>query len=89
VVAHRGPAIGVGRGLLDVSQWDTGVERGGDARVPQRVRPDGLVDPGTAGEPHDPPGSVTVETRAVSSKEDRSLDALADREVDRPGGARS
>jgi hypothetical protein len=61
VTAHRGPRISVGSGFLDIPQRDPGIQRGGDERVPQRVRPDGLGEPGPAGDPpDDPPGGVTV-----------------------------
>jgi hypothetical protein len=74
---------------LDVAEGHSGIETSDDERVAQGMRPDRLVDPGTAGEaPHDPPGGVTVESCAVAAEEDRSLDALTDREVDRPGGTR-
>jgi hypothetical protein len=57
--------------------------------VPQRVRPDRLGDPGTAGGPaDDPPGAVPVQLSAIGGQEDRSRAALADGKVDRPGGAR-
>jgi len=56
VVSHGGPGIGVRGGFLHVPQRDPGVQRGSDERVPQRVRPDRLGDPGTAGHPaHDRP----------------------------------
>jgi hypothetical protein len=48
---------------LDVAQRDTGVERSGDERVPQRVGPDALGDPCLSGDStHDPTGSMTVES---------------------------
>jgi len=47
--------------LLNIAQRDPGIERGGDERMPQRVRRDGLGDPGAAGElADDPPGAVPV-----------------------------
>jgi hypothetical protein len=56
---------------------------------PERVRADGLGDLGAAGDPaDDPPGAVPVQPPAVSGQEDRSFAALADGQVDRPGGAR-
>src|ERR1700724_2139126 len=48
VVPHRGPRIRVGGGLLHIAQRYPDVERGGDERVPERVRTDGLGDPGAA-----------------------------------------
>jgi hypothetical protein len=56
--------------------------------VAQRVRPDGLADPGAARDPSDDPGAVPVQPSAISSQEDRPGGALADGQVDRPGGAR-
>jgi hypothetical protein len=53
------------------------------------VRPDGLGDPGTAGGPADgPPGAVPVQSATVGGQEDGALAALADGQVDRPGGVR-
>ena len=76
-------------GFLHVAQRDAGVERGGDERVPQGVRPDGLGDPGAAGDPaDDPPGAVPVQPPAIRGQEDGSFAALADGQVDRPRGAR-
>jgi hypothetical protein len=46
---RRGPRVGMRGGLLHVAQRDPGIERGGDERVSERVRGDGLADPGTAG----------------------------------------
>ena len=37
---------------------------------------------------HDPPGAVPIQPTAIGGQEDRSLAALADRQVDRPGGPR-
>ena len=53
--------------------------------MPQGVRPDRLGDPGAA---DDPPGAVPVQPPAIGGQEDRSVAALADGQVDRPGGAR-
>jgi hypothetical protein len=51
----------VGGGFLHVAQRDPSVQRRGDERVPQRVRPDRLGDPGVAGDTADnPPGAVPV-----------------------------
>jgi hypothetical protein len=86
---HRSAWIGVGSGFLNVSQWDPGIKRGGDERMPQCVRPDGLGDPGPAGDAaDDPPGAVPIQPAAVSGQEHRPVCALADGQVDRPGGAR-
>jgi hypothetical protein len=79
----------VGRGFLDVAQRHARVQRSGDEGVPQGVRPDGLSDPGAAGgSAGDLPGAVPVQPAPVGAEEDRSLAALADREVDGAGGAR-
>jgi hypothetical protein len=56
--------------------------------VPQCVRTDVLGDPGAAGDsPDDPPGAVPVQPPAVPGQEYRAVDAFADGQVDRPGGA--
>jgi hypothetical protein len=66
VVPHRGPRISVRGGFLDVLQRDPGVQRGGDERVPQRVRPDRLGDPGAAGDPaDDAPAAVPVQPMTI------------------------
>lgn len=65
VVSHRGARVGVTGGLLDVAQRNTGIQRGSDEGVPQRVRSDALVDPGaTSDAAHDPGGAVPVEAAA-------------------------
>jgi hypothetical protein len=57
--------------------------------VPQRVRGDGLADPGASGDlADDPAGAVPVQPPPVRGQEHRPAGALADRQVDRPGGAR-
>ena len=58
VVSHGGAGIGVRGGFLHVAQRDPSVQRGGDERVPQGVRPDRLGDPGAAGYPADNPGGA-------------------------------
>jgi len=79
VVPHRGTRIGMGCGLLYVAQRHPGVERGGDERVPQRVRSDVLADPGAPGYPaDDPPGAVPVQPPPVSGQEDRTILSFAD-----------
>ena len=45
VVSHGGPGISMRGGFLHVPQRDPSVQRRGDERVPQRVRPDRLGDP--------------------------------------------
>ena len=57
--------------------------------MPQRVRRDSLGDPGAAGDlADDPPGAVPVKPPCVPSEEHRPVRALADGQVDRPGGPR-
>jgi hypothetical protein len=69
----------MGGGFLDVAERNSGVERGGDERMPQCVRPDRLADPGAAGYPTDGPGgAVPVQPSAIRSQEDRSFRPLAD-----------
>jgi hypothetical protein len=76
VIPHRDPGIGVRGGFLDVAERDPGVEGGGDERVPQRVRPDRLGDPGAAGDPADDPGgAVPVQPPAIGGQEDRPVAA--------------
>jgi hypothetical protein len=61
----------VGSGFLHVPQRHPGIQRGGDERVPQRVRPDRLGDPGAAGDPaDDPPGAVPVQPAPIGGQED-------------------
>jgi hypothetical protein len=51
----------VGGSLLNIAQRHAGVQGGGDECVCERVRSDGLGDPGTARDlPDDPPGAVQV-----------------------------
>jgi hypothetical protein len=79
----------VGGGLLHVAERDPGVEGGGDERVSQRVPADLLGDPGAPGNPADDPGSaVPVQPPPVRGGKERPVGVLADRQVDRPGGAR-
>jgi hypothetical protein len=79
----------MGSGFLHVSQGHAGVQGGGDERMPQRVRPDVLGDPGAAGNAaDDSPGAVPVQPPPVRGEEDRSLASLADSQIDRPRGAR-
>jgi hypothetical protein len=57
--------------------------------VPERVRADALVDPGTANNTaDDTPGTAPVQSAAVGGEEDWSIAALTDRQVDRPCRAR-
>src|SRR5262249_23629091 len=83
VVADRGPRVGMGGGFLYVPQRNPGIERRGDERVPQRMRPDRFGDPGAAGGPADDPGrAVPVQPAAIKSQEDRPVGALADGQAD-------
>jgi hypothetical protein len=45
---------------LDVAQGDARIEGRGDECMAERVRPDGLADPGAASDPADDPGTVPV-----------------------------
>ena len=79
----------MGGSLLDIAQRDPGIERGGNERVPERVRRDGLGDPGAAGDlADDPPGAVPVQPPPVRGQEHRPVGSFADGQVDRAGGAR-
>lgn len=90
VVPDRGPRVSVGGSLLNIAQRHAGVQGGGDGCVSERVRSDGLGDPGTARDlPDDPPGAVPVQPPPVSGEEDRAVAAFAGRQVNRPGGARA
>jgi hypothetical protein len=74
---------------LHVPQWHSGIQGGGDEGVSQRVRRDGLADPGAAGSAaDDPPGAVPVQPPLVRGQEHRTFDPLADGQVDRAGGPR-
>ena len=54
--------------LLDVAEGNARVQGGGDEGVPEGMRTDRLVDPGTAGHPaHDPSGTVAVHTLTVGA----------------------
>jgi hypothetical protein len=66
----------VGSRFLHVSQRHPCVERRSDECMPQRMWPDGLGDPGAAGDLADDPGSaVTVQPAAISGQEDRCFPA--------------
>jgi len=69
VVAHRGARVCVRCGLLNVAERDARVERGGDERVPQRVRAGVPGDPRPAGDPADDPGgAVPVQPPPVPAR---------------------
>src|SRR5687768_936924 len=74
-------------GLLHVPERHAGVEGCGDEGVAEGVRPNRLVDPRPAGEAtHNPPCGVAVEPRAIPADEDRTVDPLSERQVDRSCG---
>jgi hypothetical protein len=78
----------MGSGLLHIAQRNAGIQRRGDERVPQCVRADLFADAGAVRDPaDDPPGAVPVQSPPVTSKEDRTVAAFTDGQVDRPGGA--
>jgi len=73
---------------LHVAQRNPGVQGGGDECVPERVRSDGLGDPGAArGLPEDPPSAVPVQPPPLTGEEEGAVAAFAGGQVDRPGGA--
>jgi hypothetical protein len=73
---------------LHVAQRHPGIQGGGDERVPESVGRDGLGDLGAAGDlADDPPGAVPVEPAPVRGQERWPAGALADGQVDCPGGA--
>ena len=89
VIPHGGARVGVGGGLLHVTQRHPGVERGGNKCMSQSVRADVLGDLGAAGNPADDSGSaVPVQPPAVRGEEQRPFGPLADSQVDRPCGPR-
>jgi len=62
LVSHGGTRVSVGGGLLNVAQRHPRIQRRGDKCVPERVRPNGLGDPGPPGDPaDDPPGAMPVQ----------------------------
>ena len=70
---------------MHVPQRDSGIQRGRDERVPERVGRDGLADPGLACDTaDDPPGAVPVQPPPVCGQEHRPAGALADGQVNRP-----
>ena len=89
VVPNCGSRVGVGGGLLDVAQRHAGVQGGGDECVPQRVRPDGLGDPGAARDlADDPPGALPVQPPPSAVRKTGPSQRSPGGQVDRPGGAR-
>ena len=72
---------------MDISQGDASIEGCCYEGVAERVRPDGLADPGAASDPSDDPGgAVPVQPTAIRSQEQRPAAALAGGQVDRPRG---
>ena len=84
VVSHGGTRVSVRGGFLHVAQRHPRIQRRGDKCVPERVRPDFLGDPGLPG---DPPSAMPVQPPPVGRQENGPFHALADRQVDCPGGA--
>jgi hypothetical protein len=76
-------------GFLDIPQGDTGIQGGGDERVPERVWGDVLVDPSPFRQPFDDPGGgMPIQPAgAVVVEEDRAVFSFPDTQVDGPGGA--
>ncbi len=90
VISHRGPWVGVRCRFLNIAQRDSGIQRCGNERVPERMRRNGFGDPGTAGGLADePPGAMPVQPPPVRGQEHRPAGALADSQVNGPGGARA
>src|ERR1700674_5619158 len=55
----------------------------------ESMRTDQFGDPGASGQAaHDPPGGMPVKTPPGAIEKDRTLWALADGQIDGPGGAR-
>jgi hypothetical protein len=78
-----------GRRRLGQRERNAGFEGSGDERVAKRVGPDPLVHSRSFGDLAQDAGSaVAVRASPVGSGEDRSREALTNREVDRQGGAR-
>jgi hypothetical protein len=85
VIPHGGPRVGVRGSFLHIPQRHPGIKGGGDERVPQSVGSYRLADPGASGNAaDDPPRTVAVQPRPLGGGEDRSLEALSNRQVDRP-----
>jgi hypothetical protein len=72
---------------LDVAERDAGVEGGSDERVPERVRTDGLGDPGPFRDSAEgAAGAVPIEPLPAGAQQDRPVKAFADGQVEAPGG---
>jgi hypothetical protein len=76
--------VGVTCEVLDVAQAASGIERGDDGGVSERVGRDALVDARSPREPpNNPAGSVPVESAAVGTREQWSVGPFTDGGVDR------
>jgi hypothetical protein len=85
-VIHRGRAgIGMTSGDLDIAKRDADVQGGHDERGAQHVRVDPLQARSCADRAHPAVCRARVEPVAVITQQDRTLAALADRQVDRAG----
>ena len=70
--------------FLDVAQRDAGIGGDGDEGVMQGVRSDPFADLGAAGDAaHDPPRRVAIQSQPGGVDESRTLEPLADGQVDR------
>lgn len=88
VVHRRRPRVGVAGSDLDLAERDPGVERAHDEPGPQHVGMD-VAKSGPLGDRADPAvGGAPVQALAIASQQDRAGAALADGQVDGPGGAR-
>lgn len=66
-------------GLLHVAQQHVGIQRGGNERAAQRMRPGRLGDSGASGHPADDPGgAMPVQPPPIHGEEDRPLGPFAD-----------
>jgi hypothetical protein len=73
---------------LDIAERNTGVKTG-DERMPQGVRTNSLVDPGTSGDSsNNSGGAMAIETATGTITEDRTAAAFPDGEIDSAGGSR-
>ena len=76
-------------GFLDVTKRHAGIEGSGDECLAERVRSYRLRDACSSGDAsNDPAGPVAVKSSALGTDEDRTVGALANGEIDGPGGPR-
>jgi hypothetical protein len=87
VVVGRGAGVLVAGGELDVAQRHTGVEGRHDESGSQHVRVDQPEACSLADRPDPAMGGTTVQVVPVLAMQDRPLTALADSQVDGPGGS--